>query len=45
MDKLLKFYVKVFYVIGKVLSDELSCSRTHLVYVLHLQRLCGVMFS
>ena len=28
---MLKFYVKIFYVTGKVLSDELSCTRTGLV--------------
>ena len=27
----LNFYVKIFYVMGKALSDELSCTRTGLV--------------
>ena len=27
----LNFYVKVFYVMGKSLSDELSCTRTGVV--------------
>ena len=30
VDKMLKFYVKVFYVMGKALSGELSCTRTGL---------------
>ena len=25
VSKMLKFYIKVFYVMGKALSDELSC--------------------
>ena len=28
MDKMLKFYVKFFYVMGKALSGELSCMQT-----------------
>ena len=31
VDKTLKFYVKVSYVIGKALSGELFCTRTGLV--------------
>ena len=31
MDKMLKFYVKVFYVMCKALSGELSCTQTSLV--------------
>ena len=31
MDKMFKFCVEVFYVMGKVLSGELSCMRTGLV--------------
>ena len=31
VGKLLKFYVKVFYVVGKTLSGELSCTCTSLV--------------
>ena len=31
MDKMLKFYVKVFYVMGNVLLGELSCTWTGLV--------------
>ena len=30
MDKMLKFYVKSFYLMGKVLSGELSCIWTGL---------------
>ena len=30
VDKMLKFYIKVFKVMGKVLSGELSCMRTGL---------------
>ena len=32
MDKMLKFYAKVFYVMGKVLSGELSCTKIGLVF-------------
>ena len=31
VDKMLKFYVKCFYVMGKALSGELSCTWTGLV--------------
>ena len=31
MDRMLKFYVKVFIVMGKALSGELSCMQTGLV--------------
>ena len=31
VSKMLKFYVKVFYVMGKVLSGKLSCPVTGLV--------------
>ena len=31
ISKVLKFYVAVYYVIGKALSDELSCMHTGLV--------------
>ena len=34
VDKMFKFNVKVFYVIGKALSGELSCMRTGLVVFL-----------
>ena len=30
VSKMLKFYVKVFYVMGKALSGELSCLQTSL---------------
>ena len=33
MGYTLKFYIKVFYVMGKSLSGELSCMRTGLVVV------------
>ena len=38
VSKILKFYVKVFYVMGKVLSGELSCVWTsHVVLgILHM---------
>ena len=31
VDRMLKFYVKVFIVMGKALSGELSCMQTGLV--------------
>ena len=47
MDKLLKFYVKVFHLMGKALSGELSCMRTYLVVsvLLGLQTLPKEVFS
>ena len=38
-DKMLKFYVKVFYVMGDVLSGELSCMLTGLVLLIVEQHL------
>ena len=32
VSKMLKFYVKVFYVMGKALSGELSCPRDRLCF-------------
>ena len=31
VSKILKFYIKVFNVVGKALSGELSCTRTSLL--------------
>ena len=48
---MLKFYVEVFYVMGKALSGELSCKRTVLVYLellfvndIHCNTLCRCPF-
>ena len=37
VNKMLKFYVKVFYVIGKALSGELSFTGAGLVLTVELQ--------
>ena len=34
ISKMLKFYVEVFYVMGKALSGKLSCTQTGLVVVI-----------
>ena len=31
IDRMFKYYIKVFYVMGKALSGELSCTQTDLV--------------